>query len=247
MDTDDNPRVPMKAGFEISDDELRKTRISGDVKSSIDIIKINSEFLMREYGETLKHRDTWLIQLMTVSGAIFGGFTLTLNREDTATDIGLILLFAVIFTGLVKVYLDNKNLVNFIQEVSRKNLDSQLKLISYLSLLEKQSLTKKEQSRMHQFEDYLDSYVRETGLINEDGSIGNIYERSLSRKKFDLNYLLIAGFILSVLIIFFPDISGEKIDTIWNSVNSTLNNTFINNTSIPSNTPLPEINSNVST
>ena len=92
-------------------------------KTIMDNMMATNELYFNQYGEALKQKNIWLIQLITIAGAIFGGFILSQQKQMSTVNIGLAILFTVVFIGITLIYRDNKNQITLIQKGYLKNID----------------------------------------------------------------------------------------------------------------------------
>lgn len=208
MTTNNVPSEPPTCSFTINQ-QTPEDDLPLDIKTILDMSKTYTELFMNEYGQSSREKNVWLIQLITISGAIFGGFILSQNPIEIIVRIGLLLLFIVIIIGLFFIYQENKNQLITIKLAYAKNVDYWSRVITYQDLIKRQNtLNEKERETRKQIEDYFKAFVEEIGILKEDGSLGNLCEKIAEENKRswkDRNYILIFGFFLSVLIILFPN------------------------------------------
>ena len=171
-----------------------------------DVMKANNDFFMREFVESLRQKNLWVAQTITIASAILGGFLLSQQPENLVTNLGLGLLFVVIFAGLILIYRGNKKLADGLIEAYGKSTDYHIKSLRYLVLSDKEGLTEKEQKEKTEIGEYLNNCLYKMGIIREDGAIGSVYEKLSHDTKIDLaNYLLIVGFFIAGLILTFSN------------------------------------------
>lgn len=172
-------------------------------KTILDNMRAINDLFVPQFGEALRQKNLWLIQLITIAGAIFGGFILSQQKQMLIVNIGLALLFTVVFIGITLIYRENKNQITLIQKSHLQNIDYWINTYNYHYLLKKKNPTELELKRKQESHDFLDKTLKENGLLKEDGALGNL-SKKLDDKKIDWNYLLILGFFISILIIIFP-------------------------------------------
>lgn len=198
------------------------TELTEDAKTVLDITKTSIESFMREYGELNRQKNLWLIQLITIAGTIVGGFILTQQSMSLTTKMGLALLFIIISFGLTWIYKENKNQLELTQRGLSKQIDYSVCLMLYFNLIkleQKQALSQIDQNLKGQSWVYMIKTLQEIGLAGEDGNIkiGGVSEKLEKRlKKFDVSYILIVLFLISILIIIFPNTLERILETIKN-------------------------------
>lgn len=173
-------------------------------KTILDNMRAINELYIPQYGEALRQKNLWLIQLITIAGAIFGGFILSQQKQMLTVNIGLAVLFSVVFIGITLIYRENKNQITLIQKAHLKNIDFNFNAFYYHNLSNKKNLTELDLKRKQESQEFLDNSLKEIGFLKEDGTLGNL-SKKLEDKKIDWNYLLILGFFISILIIIFPN------------------------------------------
>lgn len=184
--------------------EKEKEEFDEFSKTLLDNMKETNELYFSQYSEALRQKNIWLIQLITISGTIFGGFILSQQKQSLTVNIGLGILYTVVFIGITLIYRENKNQITLIQKGIKKNIDYWINAIINYNLSKKQNLTDIELKRKQESQEYLDNFFKESGFLKEDGTLGNLFEK-LDDKKIDWNYLLLLGFFISILIIIFPN------------------------------------------
>ena len=196
-------------------------------KTALDIMRKNLESLTKELGESLRQKNIWSIQLITIASTIFGAFILTKQPVDQTIKIGLVILFMVVSLGLFLIFKENKNYYELILRAIAKQVDYGLCAIKYLELEQKQNLSQTQQEQKEQCLTYIQTFLKETGVFEDDGNsikvgaLSNNLEKKL--KKFDTGYILILGFFISMLILIAPKFFENIFGVIWN----TLSNIFI--------------------
>lgn len=187
---------------------MEKVKSGSDAlkQNVFDVMKANNDFFMREFVESIRQKNLWVAQTITIASAILGGFLLSQQPENLVTNLGLGLLFVVIFAGLILIYRGNKKLADGLIEAYGKSTDYCIKWLRYLDLSDKERLTEKERKEKTEIGEYLNNYLLKMGIISEDGAIGSVYEKLSHDAKIDLaNYLLIVGFFIAGLILTFSN------------------------------------------
>ena len=187
---------------------MEKVKSDSDAlkQNVFDVMKATNDFFMREFIESLRQKNLWVAKVVTIASAILGGLLLSQQPENLVINLGLSLLFVVIFVGLILIYRGNKKLTDGLIEVYGKSTDYSIKLLLYLALSDKQVLTAEEQKEKVEIEEYLNNSLQKMGIINEDGAIGSVYEKLSHDAKIDwANYLLIIGFFIAGLILTFSN------------------------------------------
>lgn len=172
------------------------------IKQNFEVLKLSTEILMREFGETTRQRYLWIAQIITISGVILGGFSITNFNRNIYSIIGLPLLFITICFGLSMIYRENNKNLDRLREAFGKSFDLSFRYSIYLQLAKTESLTEDEQTLKNELEKSIKGYLQEMGAIKEDGSLGSVYEKIFEyNPRFDWNYALIVGFLISALLL----------------------------------------------
>jgi len=184
--------------------QKNEKNINDLTKDLLEMMKANNEFLTHQFGEFLRQRNLWIVQIITIASAILGGFFLSRQQTNLVISFGVSLLLIVIFIGLMLIYRSSKNFADALAEAHGKSSDYYVRYFIYLDLSKKQELTQEEQKIKMEIEEYLKNFFLEIGVIKEDGTLGSIYEKLYQGRKIDwVNYLLICAFFLSGLILTF--------------------------------------------
>jgi len=184
--------------------ENNEINIDDLIRNMIDMIKANNEFLMHQVGELLKQKNLWIAQIITISSAILGGFFLSRQQNNLVVNLGITLLFIIVFVALLLIYRNYRNFAEGLLEQYGKSSDYYMRSLIYLGLLKKQNLTEEESRIKVEIGQYFKDFFQEIGLIKENGSLGSIYEKLYQNKNVDwINYLLIVMFFLTGLILAF--------------------------------------------
>ena len=173
-------------------------------KNILNNMRATNELYMPQYSEALRQKNLWLIQLITIAGTIFGGIILSQQKQMSTVNIGLAVLFTVVFIGITLIYRENKHQITLIRKGHLKSIDFNCNAFLYHKLSNKKNLTELELKKKQESQDFLDNSLEEIGFLKEDGALGNLSEK-LDDKKIDWNYLLILGFFISILIIIVPN------------------------------------------
>ena len=173
-------------------------------KIILDNMRVTNELYIHQYGDALRQKNIWLIQLITIAGTIFGGFVISQQKQMLTVNIGLAVLFTIVFIGMTLIYRENKNQIKLIRKTHLKITNYLINIFNYYNLSKKENLTDLELKWKQESLEYSDNILKEIGYLKEDGAFGNLSEK-LDNKKIDWNYLLILGFFISTLIIIFPN------------------------------------------
>jgi hypothetical protein len=225
---------PPECSFTISQPPVARMIISGgtqkvenleeEQKTALDMLQKNLESLTKELGESFRQKNIWLIQLITIASTIVGAFMLTKQPVDQTIKIGLGILFIVVFLGLLLIFRENKNYYESILRAIAKQADYGLCLINYLELKQKQNLSQTQQEQKEQCLTYLQTFLKEIGVFEDDGNsikvggVSNNLEKKL--KKVEMGYILILEFFISMLILIEPKFFENIFGVIWDKLSS---------------------------
>ena len=215
---------PPKCSFTISQlvggETQRDKNLEEERKTLMDITLKNLESLNRELGESFRQKNLWLIQLITIASTIVGAFILTQQPVDRTIKIGLIILFIVISVGLALIFKENKKHSETILRAIARHIDYSMCGITYLDLKNKEYLSQREESTKQSCETYLKKFLQEMGILAEDGekiNIGGVSDNlEKNLKKFEITYILILGFLISILILITPESFKAILEYFWN-------------------------------
>jgi len=176
------------------------------MKQNFEALKLNTEILTKEFGKTMRQRPLWIAQIITISGVILGGFSIANFNHNIYSMIGLPLLFITISFGLIMNCRENNSNLDTLRKAFGKSFDFSFRYGAYLELIKKDDLTEEEQTLKNELEKSIKGYLQEMGAIKENGSLGSVSEKIFEyNPRFDWNYALIVGFLISVLLLVFAN------------------------------------------
>ena len=90
-----------------------------------DATKSQNQLIFQETLALSKLKNTWIAQIVTVSGTILGGVSVFTSNKNIATYIGLLILFSTIVIGIIII---NNNLRNESNKLTEYLMDLFLKV-----------------------------------------------------------------------------------------------------------------------
>lgn len=157
--------------------------------------------IFKEAIETSKLKNTWIAQIVTISGTLLGGLTMFSNNKNIVESIGLLILFGTIVLGLILMIRNLNYESNRLAYTFSGLNDYSLRALMLSFFSQKENLTQEEKKQKEILEDELKALNIEMGLVKEDGNL-NSFAKSLQLDKVSIgNYILIFGLSIGGLLI----------------------------------------------
>lgn len=179
-----------------------------EIKEMAANIQRTSELFFPHIIKSAREKNSWIAQTLTMAIAILGGGFLLFQREENwVISVGLVLLFVMVFIGLILIYRGDKDFEDRLMGVYGKVTDYNLRALEYYTLLTKQDLTDVDKLRKRELEDYFLKFFKEFGIMAENGTAGGVEKKileSIEKKKGDAGvYFLMIGFLAGGLLLIF--------------------------------------------
>src|SRR5690554_3724105 len=158
--------------------------------------KSQNQIIFQETLALSKLKNTWIAQIVTVSGTVLGGVSVFAQNKNIATYIGLLILFITIVIGLILIIQNLKNESNKLTEYFATFNDYNLRAIMLAELEflgQNRPLNPAEISQKTKLETELRQIIEKWDLLDENGNIKMLCDFLLKDKVSIGNYILIIG------------------------------------------------------
>tara|TARA_R110000850_G_scaffold8410_5_gene31153 strand:+ start:370 stop:948 length:579 start_codon:yes stop_codon:yes gene_type:complete len=174
-----------------------------------DATKSQNQLIFQETLALSKLKNTWIAQIVTVSGTILGGVSVFTSNKNIATYIGLLILFSTIVIGIIIINNNLRNESNKLTEYFATFNDYNLRaiMLSELELLaQNRSLNQAELLQKSKLESELKKILDKWDLLDENGNLKMLSEFMLKDKMSIGNYILIVGLAVGGILITMAEI-----------------------------------------
>lgn len=169
-----------------------------------DATKSQNQIIFQETLALTKLKNTWIAQLVTVSGTVLGGVSVFSENKNVATYIGLLILFTTIVVGLILIIQnlqrESNKLMDYYATFNDYNIRA-LKLSELEYYAQIGQLTKYEQAKKHKLETELIEILEKWELLDEAGNIKMLSDLMNKEKVSIGNYILIGGLAVGGILI----------------------------------------------
>lgn len=167
-----------------------------------DATKSQNQVIFQETLALAKLKNTWIAQLVTVSGTVLGGVSIFSEQENVATFLGLGILFVTIVVGLVLILKNLNRESNKLTEYFANFNDYNLTAIMLAELeIKGQNLTQEEIIQKNKLISDLKKIAEKWDILDENGELKMLSEELLSEKVSVGNYILIGGLAVGGILI----------------------------------------------
>ena len=171
--------------------------------------KSQNQLIFQETLALARLKNTWIAQIVTVSGTILGGVSVFASNKNIATYIGLFILFSTIVVGLILIIQNLQEESNRLTEYFATFNDYNLRVIM-LSELEFQAqnrtLNQAEIEQKKKLETELSRILDKWDLLDENGNLKMLSD-FMKRDKISIgNYILIIGLAIGGIFITMAEI-----------------------------------------
>lgn len=166
--------------------------------------KSQNQIIFQETLALSKLKNTWIAQIVTVSGTILGGVSIFAENKNTATFIGLLILFTTIVIGLILIIQNLRNESNRLTEYFATFNDYNLRAIMLSELefiAQNRQLNQAEINQKSKLETELKQILKEWDLLDENGNLKMLSDFMLKDKVSVGNYILIIGLAIGGILI----------------------------------------------
>jgi len=167
-----------------------------------DATKSQNQVIFQETLALSKLKNTWIAQLVTVSGTVLGGVSIFSEQKNVATFLGLGILFLTIVIGLVLILKNLNRESNKLTEYFANFNDYNLRAIMLAELeIKGQNLTQEEIIQKDKLISELKKIADKWDILDENGELKMLSEELLSEKVSIGNYILIGGLAVGGILI----------------------------------------------
>ena len=167
-----------------------------------DATKSQNQVIFQETLALAKLKNTWIAQLVTVSGTVLGGVSIFSEQKNVATFLGLGILFLTIVVGLVLILKNLNRESNKLTEYFANFNDYNLRAIMLAELeIKGQNLTQEEIIQKNKLISDLKKIADKWDILDENGELKMLSEELLSEKVSVGNYILIGGLAVGGILI----------------------------------------------
>lgn len=169
-----------------------------------DATKSQNQIIFQETLALSKLKNTWIAQIVTVSGTVLGGVSVFSDNKNIATYIGLSILFTTIVVGLVLIIQNLQRESNKLMDYYATFNDYNLRAIMLVELeyfAQTRQLSEYEQNQKNKLENELGQILKKWELLDEDGNIKMLSDFLTEDKVSIGNYILIGGLAIGGILI----------------------------------------------
>lgn len=159
-----------------------------------DATKSQNQVIFQETLALAKLKNTWIAQLVTVSGTVLGGVSIFSEQKNISTFLGLGILFVTIVVGLILIIKNLNRESNKLTEYFANFNDYNLRAIMLAELeIKGQNLTQEEIVQKDKLISDLKKIAEKWDILDKNGELKMLSEELLSEKVSVGNYILIGG------------------------------------------------------
>lgn len=169
-----------------------------------DATQSQNQIIFQEALTLSKLKNTWIAQIVTVSGTILGGVSVFAENKNIATYIGLLILFTTIVIGLVLIIQNLRNESNKLTEYFATFNDYSLRALMLAELeffAQNRRLNQAELDQKTKLENELQQILEKWDLLDENGNLKMLSDFLLKDKVSIGNYILIGGLAVGGILI----------------------------------------------
>jgi len=158
--------------------------------------KSQNQIIFQETLAISKLKNTWIAQIVTVSGTILGGISVFSENKNVATYLGLIILFSTILVGLILIIRNLRDESNDLIDYFINFNDYNLRVLTLFELeisAKNRQLDSAEISQKEKLESEIKNILEKWDILDSDGNLKMLSD-TITRKKVAIgNYVLIFG------------------------------------------------------
>lgn len=167
-----------------------------------DATKSQNQVIFQETLELAKLKNTWIAQLVTLSGTVLGSVSIFSEQKNFATFLGLGILFLTILVGLVLIIKNLNKESNKLTEYFANFNDYNLRAIMLSELeIKGQNLTQEEINQKNKLISDLQKIADKWDILDENRELKMLSEELFTEKVSFGNYILICGLVVGGILI----------------------------------------------
>lgn len=167
-----------------------------------DATKSQNQVIFQETLALSKLKNTWIAQIVTISGTILGGVSVFSQNKTITTFLGLGILFLTIVIGLILIVNNLNKESNKLTEYYANFNDYNLRAILLTELeIKSKNLSLEEIIQRDKLEHELRKIADKWDIIDENGELKLLSEKLMTTKINIGNYILIGGLAIGGVLI----------------------------------------------
>lgn len=167
-----------------------------------DATKSQNQVIFQETLALTKLKNTWIAQIVTISGTILGGVSVFSDSKSILTFLGLGILFVTIVIGLLFIVNNLNNETNKLLEHYANFNDYNLRAIMLAELeLKNEELSPEEIQLKDKIEEELRKIANKLDIIDENGELKMLSDKLKTERINIGNYILIGGLAIGGILI----------------------------------------------